>query len=109
MPAVAYSIELVPKARDHIKTFTGRQRATVVDAMKHQLLHEPAVATRQRKPMKADMPGYVAPWELRVGELRVYYEVLEDRKVVRVLGLGIKDRNRVLFGGRETEVDPCEQ
>jgi hypothetical protein len=36
----------------------------------------------------------------------LYYEVLGDRKVVRVLALGIKDRDRVLFGGREIEVDP---
>lgn len=36
-----------------------------------QLLHEPAIETRNRKRMQADRPGFVAPWELRIGDLRV--------------------------------------
>ena len=104
MRAVAYEIEVSPEARDPMQGFSARQRATVVEAMKRQLLHEPAVQTRQRKCMKADKPGYVAPWELRVGDLRVYSEVRDAGGRVRILALGIKDRNRVLIGGREIGV-----
>ena len=70
MRAVAYEIEVSPRARDHMKGLRAHQRAIVVEAMKRRLLHEPAGQTRQRKRMKADRLGYVAPWERRVGDLQ---------------------------------------
>jgi hypothetical protein len=47
-------------------------------------------------------PNPIAPWELRVGHLRVYYEVQEEPDpVVRVLAVGVKDRNGVRIAGEE--------
>lgn len=47
-------------------------------------------------------PNPIAPWELRVGHLRVYYEVQgEAEPVVVVLAIGVKDRNVVRIGGEE--------
>ena len=47
----------------------------------------------------------MAPWELRVGRLRVYFDVeQEPRHVVRILAVGIKDGNRVWIGGQEVEL-----
>ena len=60
---------------------------------------KPTVETRNRKPMR---PNPIAPWELRVGHLRVYYEVQEEPDpVVRVLAVGVKDRNVVRIAGEE--------
>ena len=44
-------------------------------------------------------PNPVAPWELRIGNLRVYYEVEEEPapKVI-VWAVGIKERERVRIG-----------
>jgi mRNA-degrading endonuclease RelE of RelBE toxin-antitoxin system len=50
-------------------------------------------------------PNPLAPWELRIGELRVYYEIAEDPgRVVTIVAVGVKDRNRVLIGGKEIEL-----
>ncbi len=47
-------------------------------------------------------PNPVAPWELRVGDLRVYYDIAEEpEKLVAILAVGVKHRNRVLIGGKE--------
>lgn len=74
----------------------------VFDAVDEQLGHEPTVETRNRKPMR---PNPLAPWELRIGVLRVYYDVQEEpEKVVTVLAIGIKVRNRVFIGGVEVEL-----
>ena len=63
------------------------------------LTHEPTVPTRQRKVLRANA---VAPWELRIGDRRVYYEVKDDpERVVVVKAVGVKERNRVLIGGQE--------
>jgi hypothetical protein len=43
-------------------------------------------------------PNPSAPWELRIGHLRVYYEVDEAAWIVRVLAAGVKDRNTVTIG-----------
>ena len=44
-------------------------------------------------------PNPVAPWELRIGNLRVYFDVEEEPEpVVFVRAVGIKVRNRVRIG-----------
>jgi len=75
---------------------TARQQRIVVDTVDRQLLNEPRTETRNRKPMR---PNPIAPWELRIGSLRVYYEVDEDPtpKVV-ILAVGVKQRNQVRIG-----------
>ncbi len=70
-----YTIEYSPDAEDHLRALTARQRALVLDAVEEQLAFQPTVETRNRKPMR---PNPVAPWELRIGRLRVYYDVEES-------------------------------
>lgn len=44
-------------------------------------------------------PNPVAPWELRIGNLRVYYDVEEaPEPMVLIRAVGIKERNRVRIG-----------
>jgi mRNA-degrading endonuclease RelE of RelBE toxin-antitoxin system len=81
---------------------TARQRGTILDRVDEQLAQQPAVETRNRKPMR---PNPVAPWELRIGKLRVYYDIEnEPEQVVNILAIGIKDRNRVRIGDEEVEL-----
>jgi len=50
-------------------------------------------------------PNPLAPWELRIGNLRVYYDVEEDPEtVVHVRAVGIKERNRVRIGKEMMEL-----
>lgn len=45
-------------------------------------------------------PNPMAPWELRIGDLRVYYDVDEDPEaIVRIRAVGMKQRHRVRIGG----------
>jgi mRNA-degrading endonuclease RelE of RelBE toxin-antitoxin system len=81
---------------------TARQRSMVFDTVDEQLSHQPNVETKNRKPMR---PNPLAPWELRIGKLRVYYDVVEDpEKIVTILAVGIKERNRVFIAGEEIEL-----
>ena len=44
-------------------------------------------------------PNPLAPWELRIGNLRVYYDVEEEpERVVYIRAVGIKERHRVRIG-----------
>ncbi|MGH7390882.1 MAG: hypothetical protein ACREM3_15715 [Candidatus Rokuibacteriota bacterium] len=68
---------------DHFRALPARDRATILAAISRQLLHEPLKETRNRKPFR---PNPIAPWELRVGQLRVFYDVVAaEGGVVRIL------------------------
>src|SRR5215470_2233215 len=66
-----YRIAYSPDAEEHLRLLTARQQAIVLDTVDEQLVHQPTLETRNRKPMR---PNPVAPWELRIGDLRVYYD-----------------------------------
>ena len=91
-----YRIEYSPDAEEHMRTLTSRQQAIILETVERQLTHQPTIETRNRKPMR---PNPVAPWELRIGTLRVYYDVEhEPEATVYVRAVGVKERNRVRIG-----------
>lgn len=93
-----YSIKYSPNAEDHLRWLTTRQQAIVLDEVDKQLEHQPTVKTKNRKPMR---PNSLADWELRVGDLRVYYDVEDSPdQVVYIQAVGIKERNDVRIGGK---------
>lgn len=94
--ALSYRIEYSPDAEEHLRALTARQSATVLDVVDEQLQYQPLVETRNRKPMR---PNPLAPWELRIGNLRVYYDVEEEPEpVVYIRAVGIKEGDRIRIG-----------
>lgn len=92
-----YSIEYSPDAEDHLRFLTARQQAIVLDTVDEQLTYQPTIETRNRKPMR---PNPLAPWELRIGLLRVYYDVEDTpQSKVYIRAVGIKERNLVRIAG----------
>jgi hypothetical protein len=79
----------------------AHQRAIILDQVDIQLVHEPSVVTRNRKPLQ---PNPLARCELRIGELRVYDEINEEARVVEIRAIGRKDRDRVFIGGEEIDL-----
>ncbi len=50
-------------------------------------------------------PNPIAPWELRIGTLRVYYDVIDEPEAtVFIRAVGIKIRNIVRIGGEEIQL-----
>ena len=91
-----YRIEYSPEVEDHLRFLTRGQQAIVLDSVDTLLAHQPTVETRNRKPMR---PNPIAPWELRIGNLRVYYDVQEKPgRIVYILAVGVKKRNEVRIG-----------
>ena len=94
-----YEVEFAESVEAHFGALTARERATVLDMTRRQLLHEPLQETRHRKPLR---PNPIAPWELRIGQLRVFYEVVgEESGIVRILAAGRNVRNTLTIGDTE--------
>jgi mRNA-degrading endonuclease RelE of RelBE toxin-antitoxin system len=96
---VTFKITYSVAAEEHLSFLTTRQQATVLDSVAEQLRHEPHIQTKKRKIMR---PNSLASWELRLGNLRVYYDVHFDPElIVEILAVGIKDRSQVWIGEKE--------
>lgn len=99
---MSYQIEYTDAAIEHLKSLTTREQRTVLDTVDEQLKYEPLVETRNRKPMK---PNSLASWELRIGNLRVDYDVEENTvSVVYIQVVGVKNRNQIWIGKEEIEL-----
>ena len=93
------------EVKEHLRAIATRHLSLIQSGIETQLLHEPDVETRNRKPLKRPI-AFGADWELRLGpdnRFRVFYQVNTESREVRVLAVGVKDRNRLYFGGREFE------
>jgi mRNA-degrading endonuclease RelE of RelBE toxin-antitoxin system len=94
-----FEIQFAESVKSHLEALTAAQRKAVLDAIGIQLAHEPLKETRNRKPLR---PNPIAPWELRVGALRVFYDVVEGPPaLVNVLAIGFKARSQLRIGGQE--------
>lgn len=92
---MAFTIVYSPEAVDHIQALPKATQVLVVDQVDEQLTHEPMVPTRKRKLLR---PNSIAPWELRLGNVRVFYDVQEPGRLVKIAAVGIKQHNELWIG-----------
>ena len=97
-----YAILYSPEAVDHLAALPKTRQVLVVDQVDAQLAHQPTLPTRKRKVLR---PNPIAPWELRLGEVRIFYSVEEQpRPAVFVKAIGVKRHNELWIGGERIEL-----
>jgi mRNA-degrading endonuclease RelE of RelBE toxin-antitoxin system len=93
---MTFSIIYSPEAVDHLEALPKAVQKLVLDQVEAHLTHEPALASRKRKVLR---PNPIAPWELRLGEVRVFYAVEEQPEPrVTVAAVGLKRHNELWIG-----------
>jgi len=97
---MSFDIVLTAEAVEDVKALRGNLRAEVRDAIEMHLRHEPRKTSRSRikRLRELNRPQY----RLRVGDIRVFYDVTD--KTVEVLGIVAKseaDSWLIQFGNRE--------
>lgn len=96
-------LSFAPQAIEHMDAIEFKYHGLLRRAIHEQLTHTPTEETRNRKPLDQPAP-FGSSWELRCGpdnRFRVFYEVDTAVQEVRVLAIGVKDRNRLSIGGEE--------
>jgi mRNA-degrading endonuclease RelE of RelBE toxin-antitoxin system len=97
-----FEIVFSPEAEDHLRTLKKNQQVAVLETIERQLCHQAIVETRNRKPMR---PNPLATWELRIGKIRVYYEVEEEPSpTVHIRAVGIKVGNKVFIANEQVDL-----
>ena len=100
-----FALVYADEVKRHLRAIEAKYHSLIQSAIETQLLHEPDVETRNRKPLKRPVT-FGADWELRLGpdnRFRVFYQVNAEGREVRVLAVGVKDRNKLFIGGEEYE------
>jgi hypothetical protein len=100
-----YTLSFAPEAIEHLDQIESKYHGLLRRTIKEQLTYAPSGQTRNRKPLDQPAP-FGASWELRCGpdnRFRVFYDADSAAHEVQVLAVGVKDRNRLLIGGKEYE------
>jgi len=78
----------------------------IMQKIREQLLFEPGMETTNRRPLRQPA-AFEATWEIRFGpenRFRVLYDIEEEVRVVKILAVGEKQRDRLFIGGEEVEL-----
>ena len=93
-----------PEVARHVQPIAVKYHSRIRRTIDEQLSFAPSEPTRNRKPLE-DPPGpFGSTWELRCGpanRFRVFYEIVLSTHQVWVLAIGVKDRDRLFFAGKE--------
>ena len=99
---LVYALE----TKKHVSAIDPKYHSLIREAIEEQLLHQPGVETRNRKPLRLPA-AFSATWEIRFGpdnRFRVLYDILEEEREVQILAIGVKRSNRLIVGGEEIDL-----
>ena len=93
---MAFRITITDEAEAQLKALPARERRTVEAAVLARLRDQPTTPTRAIKRLRTNP---VAEFELRVGDLRVLYDVTDEEVVLLIVGR--KVGNTLVVSGEE--------
>jgi mRNA-degrading endonuclease RelE of RelBE toxin-antitoxin system len=98
-----FSLVFAPIVHAHLGAIDAKYDSLIRQKIKEQLTFEPDVETKNRKPVRPPA-AFNAEWELRFGQnnrFRVFYQIDNQNREVRIVAVGVKDRNHLTIGGEE--------
>ena len=107
MPAQPFELLYTTTFIVHLRAIERKHHLLIRKMIEEQLLFEPEVRTKNRKPLTEARIFTEGTWEIRFGPdncFRVFYEVDRKHHAVRILAVGIKKGNRLYIGGEEIEL-----
>jgi mRNA-degrading endonuclease RelE of RelBE toxin-antitoxin system len=94
-----FDVYFVPSADEDLGFYMVREQRILLDGIARFLEVDANVESKRRKFMR---PNPLAPWELRIGDYRVFYEIREGS--VRILAIGHKVHNELFIQGQKVEI-----
>ena len=95
-----YNIKFGRSANDDSNYYDTFDQRIIVKAILKYLQVDANIETRKRKRLR---PNPIGPWELRIGNYRIFYEVTESQ-IVKVLAVGHKEHNELFIRGKKVEI-----
>lgn len=95
-----YQLEYTMRFKSSLRELRANERATVLDAIRDRLKYQAEEEATNRKQLRPNKMGI--QWELRVGYLRVFYNV--DGSIVYILLVAEKKGNEFYVGKERIEL-----
>ena len=98
-----FTLVFAPEVVQHLRVIEHKYHGLIRTTIEAQLASTPDKATRNRKRLEQPAP-FGATWELRFGpgnSFRVFYEIDRKLRSVKILAIGVKERNRLIIGREE--------
>jgi mRNA-degrading endonuclease RelE of RelBE toxin-antitoxin system len=95
-----FQIKLTQSAEEDLGHFKVYEMRVIIDAIKGYLGEDADVENKRRKKLTVNP---LAPWELRVGSYRIFYDI-EEEYLVKIVAIGYKEHNELLIRGRRVEL-----
>lgn len=97
---MAFQINLNTDAEGDLAYFRVPEQRVIVDGIGTHLRLDADQESERRKMLR---PNPVAPWELRIGKYRVFYDV-EDETTVWITAIGWKEHNELYIRGKRVQL-----
>lgn len=101
--ALKFEIRLSDDADEHLNWFSKREKQLILGEVFRHLTNEPQVETKKRKKLESSK---LATWELRIGDFRVFYDIVavdEQEPRVEIVAIGVKIHNVLKIAGEEVK------
>jgi len=95
-----FCVRFVSSADEDLGYYQDLEQKIIFDAIRKFLDVDANVETKRRKQLRQN---HLAPWELRIGDYRVFYEI-KSVELVRVLAIGHKVHNDLFIRGERVEI-----
>jgi mRNA-degrading endonuclease RelE of RelBE toxin-antitoxin system len=102
----AYTLAFADEVTKHLRAIDSQFHALIREKIGEQLRFQPAAETTNRKPLRQPAP-FAATWEIRFGpdnRFRVLYDIDEEARVVQIMAIGEKQKERLFIGGEEVQL-----
>ncbi|OQX02661.1 MAG: hypothetical protein BWK80_57415 [Desulfobacteraceae bacterium IS3] len=94
-----YQLEIKPGAEGDLNYYSSHVRQIIAEAISDHLQNDAGIQTKKKKKLRENP---VAPWELKIGDYRVFYEIV--RETVNVLAVGHKKHNNLFIRGKKVKI-----
>jgi mRNA-degrading endonuclease RelE of RelBE toxin-antitoxin system len=101
-----YTLAFASEVTKHLRAIDAKHHRLIQKKIGEQLRFEPATETNNRKPLREPAP-FEATWEIRFGpdnRFRVLYDIDHEARVVKIMAIGEKQKERLLIGGEEVQL-----
>jgi mRNA-degrading endonuclease RelE of RelBE toxin-antitoxin system len=95
-----FEVAFTRPAAEHVRSYRKYDQKIILDTIDEQLTHEPTTETQNRKKLS---DNELSDWEMRVGDFRVFYDVLidDERGIVKIKAVGHKEHNVLRISDKE--------
>jgi mRNA-degrading endonuclease RelE of RelBE toxin-antitoxin system len=102
----AYTLAFASEVTKHLRAIDAKYHGLIREKIGEQLRFEPDTETANRKPLRPPAP-FGATWEIRFGpdnRFRVLYDLNQAARVVQIMAIGEKQKERLIIGGEEVQL-----